>query len=240
MQGIEILLDLIYPRRCPVCGDIVRHAKQSGYICPACRHRLQYVESPQCLRCGKHIEDAEQEYCADCERLPKHYIQGFPVFAYEGAVKDSLLAFKYRNKREYAAFYAEEIWRRYHRQLERLGADALIPVPVHRRRYRRRGYNQATLIARELSKRLQLPCYEQELVRTVHTHAQKTLNDRQRYQNLKNAFKRRRNGVELKKVILVDDIYTTGATIEACTQVLSATGVEEVYYVSVSIGEGRS
>lgn len=240
MRIVDIVLDLVYPRRCPVCGSVLRHAKRSGYICPLCRRKLHYVEAPQCLRCGKHIESSEQEYCEDCMRIPKHFTKGFPVFVYEGALKNSLLAFKYKNKREYAAFYAEEIVGRYGTQLAKIHADAWVPVPVHRKRYRKRGYNQAALIAKELSKRTQIPCYEHVLVRIVQTHVQKTLNDKQRYQNLKNAFKCQQNSVKLRKVILVDDIYTTGATIEACTRELLRTGVEQVYYVSVSIGEGRS
>lgn len=232
-------IDFVYPRRCPVCGDILKRAKAWGYICPECRKQLSYIEPPVCLKCGKHIEAEEQEYCADCKNVPKHFIRGHPVFAYSGVVRDSVLAFKYKNKREFADFYAEEIVGKYGDALRALDADGLLPVPIHRSRFRRRGYNQAELIARAVAKRLQVPCYDRELFRVAKTHVQKTLNDKERQKNIKNAFKRKRNGVKLNRVILVDDIYTTGATIEACTEVLLKTGVGQVYYISICIGQGR-
>lgn len=232
-------IDFVYPRRCPVCGDILRRAKEWGYVCPECRRLLSYVEPPVCLKCGKHIDNEEQEYCDDCRSVPKHFIRGYPVFVYDGAPRDSVIAFKYKNKREFADFYAEEIVRKYGDALKALDAEGIVPVPIHRSRFRRRGYNQAELLARGISKRLKLPCYSRELYRVEKTHVQKTLNDKERQKNLKNAFKRKRNGVKLNRIILVDDIYTTGATIEACTKVLLNTGVEQVYYVSICIGQGR-
>lgn len=199
---------------------------------------LHYIEPPVCLRCGKHIEDGEQEYCDDCRRIPKHFVRGYPVFVYDNALRDSVIAFKYKNKREYVSFYAEEIMKKHGDTLRALCADGVIPIPVHPSRYRKRGYNQAELLAKEISRRLGISCYSKELYRVEKTHVQKTLNAKERQKNLKNAFKRKRNGVELKKIILVDDIYTSGATIEACTKVLLGTGAEQVYYTSICIGQG--
>lgn len=236
VRWTEKTIDWVYPRRCPVCGDILSRPKTWGYICPPCRKQLSYVEPPVCFRCGKHIEEAEQEYCDDCRNSEKHFVRGYPVFVYEGALRDSVIAFKYKNKREFADFYAEEIVRTYGDVLKALGAEGLLPVPIHRSRYKKRGYNQAALLAKAVSKRLGIPYYGRELYRVEKTHVQKTLNDRERQKNLKNAFKRKRNSVKLNRVILVDDIYTTGATIEACTKVLLKTGVRQVYYISICIG----
>lgn len=235
----EKLIDLVYPRRCPVCRDILKEADRREGICSTCRDLLEYVKPPFCLRCGKHVESEEQEYCSDCQSRRRSYVKGFPVFVYNGAVKDSVIAFKYKNKREYADFYAREIMQKYGRQLMQIQADGLVPVPVHSSRLRRRGYNQAALLGVSLSRLLAVPCYDGELVRIVKTLPQKGLNDKERYFNLKKAFKRKRNGVKLEKVILVDDIYTSGSTIEACTEVLLGTGVKEVYYTSICIGGGR-
>ncbi len=218
--------------------NIIPNTRKTGYICPQCKKDLPYVKPPFCLRCGKHIEAEDQEYCSDCKKRPKSFCQGFPVFAYEGKIKDSVLMFKYKNKREFAQYYAGEIITHYGNVLKTLGLDGVIPVPVHASRYRRRGYNQAELLASVLAKELSLPIYASELIRTENTHVQKELNDSERYANLKNAFKRRQDGVKLKKVLLVDDIYTSGATIEACTHVLKKTGVDQVYYTSICIGQG--
>lgn len=235
---LKHIIDLVYPRRCPLCMNIIGNVYKNGYICARCRTQLPYIAPPFCLKCGKHIGDEEQEYCSDCQRHPKSFERGFPVFSYEGKLKDSVWAFKYKNKREFAESYAEEIMRCHGETLLLLEADALIPVPVHASRYRRRGYNQAELLAEALALRLGLPVYGKELVRVSKTHVQKDLNDKERYNNLKNAFKRQENSVKLDTVILVDDIYTSGATIEACTNVLKGTGVSKIYYTSICIGQG--
>ena len=232
------MLDLVYPRRCPVCMDILQGEGKSQGICISCRGALEYVLPPVCLRCGKHVDDEEQEYCIDCRRRNRNYLRGFPVFIYDGAVKDSVIAFKYKNKREFAYFYAKEIMHRYGRELLEIQADGMVPVPAHPSRYRKRGYNQAAVLAAALSREIDIPVYDGELIRVVKTHAQKDLNDKERYNNLKKAFKRKRNGVKLETVILVDDIYTSGATVEACAEILKKTGVQSVYYTSICIGRG--
>lgn len=192
------------------------------------------------MKCGKELEYEEQEYCPDCIRVPKHYRRGYPLYRYEHPVKEGVLAFKYKNRREYAQFYAEELQRQYGSEFLRLGMDGILPVPVHPHKLRTRGYNQAGVLAKELGRRLEIPCYEKLLVRIIDTRPQKELNDQERLRNLKKAFFFHKNDVKLNKLLLVDDIYTTGATIEACTQALHSGGAQEVYYTSICIGRGSA
>lgn len=230
------LLDIIYPRHCPLCNQVLTFGNE--IVCKDCMKRQKQVIPPCCMKCGKAIEDVTQEYCDDCCRISKSYKQGFPVFLYEGAIKNALYDFKYKNQREYGAFFAMCIMERYGKQWEKFQIEGLIPVPVHKSKKRQRGYNQAEVLADYLAKELCVPVYPNYLERIVNTNPQKELNDKIRMKNLKNAFKIGQNTIKLKKVLLVDDIYTTGATIEACTKVLLEAGVEEVYYTSVAIGEG--
>lgn len=232
------IIDLIYPRRCPVCHDIVTPNPDNEQICPACRKRLPYVTEPRCMKCGKQLETEEQEYCEDCIRIPKQYVRGYPVFHYESPVRESVAALKYHNRREYADFYADVLWDQFHKEFLKLDLDGVMPVPLHRRKQRSRGYNQAECLATRLSERLNLPCYTGLLLRTAYTTPQKDLNDKERMNNLKKAFFFRKNEVKLKKILLVDDIYTTGSTIEACTEALHQGGVSDVYYTSICIGKG--
>lgn len=233
---IDDLLDLIYPRRCPLCGEALPYKGKT--VCRECLKKLKRIQEPKCFRCGKTIEDEETEYCKDCQNVKKSYIRGYPVFEYSGNIKNAIYDFKYKNQRNYADFFADCIFHAYKKEFEKQKFDGIIPVPVHRKKKKQRGYNQAELIAKELGERLHIPVYEKALVRVVNTNPQKELNDKARMKNLKNAFKLGLNTIELKKVLLVDDIYTTGATIEACTQVLTDAGVLEVYYTSVAIGHG--
>lgn len=231
------IMDLIFPRRCPVCQDIAVPGTHAGLICPGCREKLPYVKGPCCMKCGKELECEEQEYCEDCMRIPKHYVKGYPVFNYTEPIQKGIMAFKYHNRREYAEFYGEEMWGRFGQDFRQMGLDGILPVPLHWRKQRRRGYNQAELLARQLSRRLQVPVYSKLLIRCVYTIPQKELNDRERLNNLKRAFLFRKNDVKLNRILLVDDIYTTGATIEACTEVLQQAGIEQIYYTSICIGK---
>ena len=238
MLDKNIILDLLYPKRCPLCGEIRPYL--GTHACEGCLGKLKKVEPPYCMKCGKTLEDKEEEYCRDCEAIPKNYTRGFPVFFYKEPLKSALYDFKYKNQRDYAAFFAECMYRYYGSRIKEIGIDGIVPVPVHPRKKRSRGYNQAEILAKEFGKKMKLPVYTDYLIREVDTDPQKELNDKARMKNLKNAFKIGRNKIELKKVLLVDDIYTSGATIEACTRILLSANAEQVFYTSVAIGKGYS
>ena len=234
----DIFLDLLYPKRCPFCQRVQPY--QGSQVCEPCFKKLKKVEAPYCMKCGKTLEGEEEEYCKDCTAIQKSYERGYPVFFYEEPLKSALYDFKYKNQREYAVFFAECMDSHYGAEIRRQAPEGIVPVPVHPRKRKARGYNQAQLLAEELSKRIGVPVYADYLVRIVDTNPQKELNDKARLGNLKNAFQMNQNAIKLNKVLLVDDIYTSGATFEACTKVLLGAGTEAVYYTSVAIGKGYS
>ena len=254
VQGIRVLLHLLYPKRCPICdrvwrpregmefsmgGRTVKIPVSCAYpVCDTCKGQITYVQEPACKQCGKPLEGERQEFCGDCARKEHAFLQGKALWVYKGAVKESIYRLKYGNRREYAVSYAQELLRQYGGWLYRRQLDAVIPIPLHRNRKRQRGYNQAELIARELGRLLEVPVRSDVLLRTVNTRPQKELNDKERKNNLKKAFKIAENGVQLDCVLLVDDIYTTGSTMDGAAQMLKEAGVSRVYAVSVSIGRG--
>ena len=144
----------------------------------------------------------------------------------------------FKNRREYAGFLAGEMARRHGKKILRFGASALVPVPVHRKRYRERGYNQAELLAKELSWRLSIPV-KMVLSRVEDTQAQKKLGYEARQKNAAGAFMAR-DCKGMGNLLLVDDIYTTGATAQACTEALLAAGAGKVWLLNMAIGIGRS
>lgn len=227
---------LIFPRRCPVCSGLLPF--NGEMICRECKQKLVYVLEPRCKKCGKQLFKQEQEYCYDCRSKQHLYKEGLAGFCHVGEIKKSIYDIKYENKREYAEFYAKEMCKLHGRYILSWGCDGLIPVPLHFRKRIKRGYNQAKVIAKIFSKELGILMYDNVLKRIRYTEPQKELSDMQRRKNLENAFKITKNIVELKKVILVDDIYTTGSTIDACAGELLHCGVEEVYYLSLTIGTG--
>lgn len=231
----ETLLSVLYPRRCPVCHGIV--TPKGGLVCPSCLKKVSFVKEPVCLRCGKEIAAKEIEYCYDCSRHKRSFERGFALAVYDDVMRLSLRRFKNGGRVEYADWYAAMLWERYGPRLTALKADALIPVPLHKSRLRERGYNQAGILAGRLGRYLKLPVWPDALLRPHKTVAQKYLGADERGRNLESAFAPGPQPVKGSAVILVDDIYTTGGTAEACSRVLLTAGATRVYLVTVCIGE---
>jgi ComF family protein len=158
-------------------------------------------------------------------------------------MKQSLADFKYHSRKEYAKFYVEEAIRVYGSSIKKFAPDVIVPVPIHRSKYLERGYNQAEILARGIGKELGIPVLPKLLIRNKKTLPQKKLSDKERLRNLLEAFQYNdKSAVNFKRnisrVLLVDDIYTTGSTVEACTNVLKTNGVSEVDFIVLCIGKG--
>lgn len=213
-------------------------------IHPSCISKLSPIKSPSCKKCGKEVIGERTEYCYDCSRHTRTFDWGMALLQYNEAAKHSMAAVKYKNRREYLDFYAAAIDSRFRKNILRLQADALVPVPIHPSRRRQRGYNQAEELAARLSMLWGIPMDAGLLVRSKKTAPQRELNPAERLKNLQEAFtvNTERLGGRMGipgSVVLIDDIYTTGSTIEACTRALKAAGVQQVYFVVICIGEGR-
>ncbi len=235
-QAREVVLAGLYPVKCPFCG------KRTGGVqvqaCPSCRRRLPFINGPRCFRCGKPVNSGEIEYCMDCTKESHYFTQGISLWSYDQSVKQAVYRFKYKNQRCYGAYFGKEIIRQYYNQIRAWNADAIIPVPIHKNRYRQRGYNQAELIAQSISPYIRVPVETNLVERIKNTKPQKELNDKERQKNLKNAFKINENSVKLKKVIIVDDIYTTGATVDVIAELLLHGGISDIYVITLCIGRG--
>lgn len=233
------LADLLFPPTCPVCGQIV--APKEERVCGPCREKLSVVKQPICKRCGKEVSEESVEYCLDCTRHRRTFESGRALLNYNEAASRSMAAIKYKNRREYLDFYAAAMGRRFGRVVRGWKAEVLVPVPVHPSRRRARGFNQAEELAKRLSRQWGIPVDAELLVRDKKTMPQRDLNPSERLKNLQKAFRvnpARACAGLWNCVVLVDDIYTTGSTIEACSRALKEAGVKEVYFLAVCIGHG--
>lgn len=228
------IVQLLFPLRCPVCDRIVRPFGKK--ICPECCGVLKVAKAPWCMKCGKQLQQ-EEEFCKDCRTMQHEYVRGRALYEYE-SVAPSIYRFKYAGRQEYADFFGEEIVNNLHDFIERVGAEALVPVPLHSKRFRKRGYNQAELLAKAVSRYSGIPVYRKLLVRSKNTVPLKYQNPVERQNNLKKAFNIAQNDVKLKTIIVVDDIYTTGSTIDEVTRTLKAAGVSDVYFLALACGTG--
>ena len=225
--------DFFFPRRCAVCDKII--SGEEG-ICPACKKTIRLLQGAVCMKCGKKLAD-ENVYCYDCTRRNHDFERNFSIFEYP-VIRQSLYRFKYRGRAEYASYYARQAYRLHGKRLKELHADAIVPVPLHRVRQKKRGYNQAKELAAELSKLIEVPVEDALIKRVKSTKALKTLDVSQRQNNLKKAFLIMQNDVKLNTIIVVDDIYTTGATLDAIARECKRAGVKNVYSLTVAAGNG--
>lgn len=241
----QIFLGVFFPPRCPVCDDLL---EQADAVCaggdgihPRCVHKLTWTQEPVCCHCGRPLEKDAEEYCFDCSRLRKETVtfqQAKALLLYRGDAKKMMYRFKYSNRREYGDFFAMQAAKRYGKWFREIGAEAIMPVPMFPVKKRRRGYNQAETFARALAEELGI-AYEAGILRRIrNTKPLKELNDAQRRENLKNAFQIKQMGVKYKKILVVDDIYTTGSTANEIARILRQSGVENVYFFFVCIGQG--
>ncbi len=231
-KGLGVALQLLFPRRCPVCHEIVTPFGEK--ICTPCRKRVKYITEPYCMKCGKQVEEGEM-LCKDCRRYPHAFVHGRALYEYS-CMAPAIYRFKYGGCREYAEFWGEETERYLGEYIRSTGAQALIPVPLHPNRQRKRGYNQATLLARAMGKHLNMEVRTDYVCRIRDTAPLKNLTAKERQNNLKKAFIIKQNDVKLKLVMLVDDIYTTGSTMDGVAEALLAGGVERVYFVTLACG----
>lgn len=237
-QMLDLVLELIYPNTCVLCGKMCR----SG-ICSKCEEIYKAIEEPRCMCCGKPIQDEEVEYCYDCKNNRKIVQQGRSIWVHKGQVKQSIYRFKYKNHRIYSNEYARKLIQEQYETIKVWGVECILPVPIHRSRRRARGYNQALVLAQSLQR--EWMCVEGEelpisfaIYRKRETLYQKKLDNKQRKNNLQSAFGLKAHMRLPKRVLIVDDIYTTGATIQEISKLLVKVGVEQVFFVTISIGQG--
>lgn len=233
--NIERVVQLFFPRRCPVCDDVVPMKEE--LVCDECRKQISYIKEPKCRKCGKQLRQEEKVFCKDCASRPHMFDYGIALYDYK-SMKDSIYRFKYKGRCEYAKFYARDIWDKYKDEIERMDADVLVPIPLHKSKMKIRGYNQAELIAKELSKLSGIRVDNKIVHRIRKTVPQKELDVAGRQNNLKKAFNIPSDVVKLNKTIVIDDIYTTGSTIDAVSGELKQRGIRNVYFITLCIGEG--
>lgn len=231
----RIAEDLVFPRRCPVCDRPVHPF--GALICTPCSGMLQRVQAPFCRRCGKQLLSAAENLCRDCRVLPHVFERGRTVFTYHSAA-GGIFRFKYKGRQEYGTYYGRCMAQKLGEAAggESRMPDYLVPVPVSARRLRRRGYNQALILAQEISRQTGIPVLSDTLRRVTDTLPMKNMTPAERQNNLKKAFQAFGNDVELNSIMLIDDIYTTGATIDACAHALYRRGARRVCFITLAAG----
>jgi ComF family protein len=211
-------IGLLFPPRCGGC------LAPGSLWCEACRAAVQWIAPPWCEKCGQML--AADQLCTSCRAHPLQIEKIRSVALFEGVLRQAIHRFKYERLSGLAEPFGEMLaayWR-----AEQLAADWVIPVPLHSSRERDRGYNQSELLARQLARRVNAPLSGKGLRRTRATAVQMTLDAAQRRENVAGAFECVEPRVRGARVMIVDDVSTTGATLEACAQAVLKAGAASV------------
>lgn len=227
------ILNVIFPPQCLACDVIV---PENGTLCLSCWQQVRFISEPFCECCGLPFEFAEAgSMCADCLHTLPPFARARAALRYDDASSKLITRFKYGDHTQLAAIYGN--W------LASAGAelisssDAIIPVPLHYFRFVSRRYNQSALLARALSHKTGLPMLHDALLRTRATKQQTGLTRKQREDNVKNAFRvppTQMAAIKGKNILLIDDVFTTGATLHACTKALLKAGATSVNVLTLS------
>lgn len=217
----------------PVCGLCRRVVSEEVSLCPACWHKLHFIAPPFCGCCGTPLlsKAAHGSLCASCLTTPPLYSVARAAVDYDAPCRVLIGRFKYGDQMHLAKTFVQWMQRIGPEAIE--GANLVVPVPLYRWRLFRRKYNQAALLAEEVAKQNNLAMSYTALTRIRSTSPQVGKKRAERLKNVRGAFVAS-SEVEGKTVLLIDDVYTTGATLDSCTQALLERGAQEVRVLSIA------
>ena len=221
-QTRNALLDLMLPPRCVHCQDA------DQWLCQACFEKIDFIQPPVCTRCGTPL-DPRLSGCEECERNQLVAIDGIRSAAHflDNPIRSAILQLKYQNHKAIGSTLAQILSSSYRKY--GIAADVIIPVPLHKSRFKERGYNQCELLARPLGEMLGLPVNTHSLRRVKRTKTQMTLAQSERHQNVRGAFDCTGCDLADLTILLIDDVCTTGSTLDSCATALKASAVTAVW-----------
>jgi ComF family protein len=229
------LLDLVYP---PLCIGCREHVSEPGSLCPACWQALHFLDGPACAVCGLpfEIDPGDETMCVGCLTYPPAFDKARAVLRYDSASRKSILALKHADRLDLAPPFGRWLERTGHELLAQ--SDLIVPVPLHRLRLWKRRYNQSAELARALARLSGLVVDPFALRRIRPTPSQGEMPSASaRRRNVRGAFavpEKCRPAVNGKRILLVDDVLTTGATANACAKALKRAGAEKVFVLTLA------
>jgi competence protein ComFC len=237
----DTALSFIYPDVCQLCRA-ERATRREGYVGENCRAEVRWIEAPFCERCGLPFEGeiTETFECTNCREMELHFASARSAVTARGKVLDAIHHYKYDGHLWFEDFLAELFVQSARPWFLQHSTDALLPVPLFSVRQSERGFNQAERLARRLSAEVEVPVRNDLLKRVLPTPSQTRLSRAERADNMRRAFALKRpEKLDGRSFVLIDDVFTTGATTSACAKLLLKAGAERVAVWTVARAEFR-
>ena len=230
------ITDILFPPTCSACGTVLIYDRAYPF-CPECLSTIQFAATPLCTSCGQPFATSEgtNHLCEDCIMSPPPFSIARSLGKYDAALLDTIHLFKYHGKISVGEDLGKMMATTSYDSLVIQHYSPIIPVPLHPNRLKERGFNQSLVLAQQISKRFSIPLDFTSLRRTVLTEAQVNLSREKRAANVRGAFEvTDRNRIKVKKILLIDDVYTTGSTVKECSKILKKNGAHEVAVLTLA------
>lgn len=232
----EELIDLVYPKTCFGCKKRMPSLAEN-YICPDCLRKIDKPKPPFCIKCGKSIDILDMDRCPECTGYGYYFTRGYTSSIYEGLIKEGIHYFKYNSHTYLSKTLAGLMIDFALEYIDLNTIDAIVSVPLHWRKQRDRGFNQSKILGKILSKNTKIPFIQKGLFRIKAIRPQVEFPRRERITNVSGAFKVTSPKNFLNKhVLLIDDVFTTGATLNECSKILLESGAKEVWVFTLARG----
>lgn len=232
------VLDFIYPQRCPVCQTALSSGRE--LMCQNCMFKFREKKrllGPYCPSCKRQLPSLSDG--CECEESDPTLEAVFSLGVYDEEMEALIENFKYRRKRRLGAFLSELLSESLLDSVKLPRADFIVAVPLHKRKLRERGFNQSKIIASQLSEKLGIPVLPDSVIRKRNTRTQTGLSREERRKNVKDAFKLTgKVDLEGRRLLLVDDVLTTGATMSECARTLKNAGAKKIWGVTLAVAIG--
>ena len=230
------ILDLIYPQTCIFCKESIQTQEKTP-LCQICRNAIQKNKPPFCSLCSRYLEDQMNPLCSTCLKTNPHFDMAWASSLYDDTMQKLIHLFKYGQKTSLQYYFGElmlEFITTYRLKIEQF--DVVTPIPLHSTRLRERGFNQAQLLAEKIAQTFHIQQSNHNLVRIKNTQNQARLSQKDRWTNIRGAFKIKDIAAFAhKSVLLVDDLLTTGATASEVARILKTAGAKKVGVLTVAI-----
>ena len=235
---LNVGLGFLYPEICQLCGEQPATARE-GFVCRHCWTQVRFIRPPFCKRCGlPYPGDLTAPFeCTNCREMELHFTSARSAVVASGIVRETIHRFKYQRALWFEPFLADLLIREAKPALREQHWDFIVPVPLHPVKHREREFNQAEQLASHLSAATKIPLNKKLLRRIIPTATQTLLTREQRATNMRGAFAAdEHSSLDGEQIVLVDDVFTTGATTSACAKVLKSAGAGDVCVWTVARG----
>jgi ComF family protein len=239
MSLAEVLNDLsevIFPPQCLNCTEIM-HPSNGQIFCPACKEQINFITGKCCRICGTTFPDspAEGHLCGDCLGEKPYFSYARAIFSYKDIILNAIHQFKYKSNLSTGEILASFMAGFSFPDIDFADYTLIIPVPLHVKRLRERGFNQSLILARAIGEKRKITVDFSVLKRRKFTLTQTGSNKKERKNNIKGSFEvSDKKKIDGKKIILVDDVYTTGATVNECAKILTKSGAQKVSVLTLA------